>query len=260
VNGRNRALERLGADQPAFGAWALSASPRVAEVLSTSGLDWVGIDAEHGPIGPAEVETLVRAVERGDAAPLVRLPSVAAAVDGGCQHALDSSAAGVIVPGVETAAGAAEVVRVARFPPDGERGVAGTVRSNDYGARFDEHAARANDELLVVVQIESPAGVDDADEILGVDGVDVAFVGENDLSAAHGHPGAADHEAVRAGVTAVLEAALDRGVHPGIAGRTPEATARRLDRGFRFFLLGADVTFVRDGIEGFLDGVDDAGD
>lgn len=256
MTGRNRALERLRADEPAFGAWALSGSPRVAEVLSTAGLDWVGIDAEHGPLGPAEIETLVRAVERGEATPLVRLPSVAAAVDGGCQHALDSGAGGVIVPGVETADDAERAVRAARFPPEGERGVAGTVRSNRYGEGFDEHVARANEELLVVVQIESPPGVDNVGEILAVDGVDVGFVGENDLSAAHGHPGEADHDAVRAGVSAVLEAALDRGVYPGIAGRTPAATARRLDRGFRFFLLGADVTFVRSGIEEFLDGVE----
>ena len=90
------------------------------------------------------------------------------------------------VPGIETTSDAKRVVRTAQFPPVGERGVAGTVRANAYGEDFGEYVTDANDETLVVIQLESRAAVERADEILGVDGIDVVFIGENDLSAAFG--------------------------------------------------------------------------
>lgn len=254
---RNHTLRQLLAGESAFGAWLLSASPRAAEVLSAR-LDWVGIDCEHSPVGVADVEELVRAVERGDATPIVRLPSVAAAVDGGCKHALDAGAGGVVVSGVETADEARRAATAARFPPEGTRGVAGTTRANAYGERFDEYVASADDEVLVAVQIESPRGVENADEILAVDGVDVAFVGENDLSAAHGHPGEKQRPAVRDGVETVLEAALEHDVTPGIKARSADSVRERLDRGFRFFLLGADLTLLRERLDGFLDDAPDS--
>jgi len=247
----NDTLAALDAGEPAVGAWLLSGSPRAGEALARTGLDWVGIDTEHAPYSPERVETAVRAVERA-ATPVVRLPSVDAAAAGGAKHALDAGARGLIVPGVETAADAERAVRAARFPPAGERGVAGTVRANAYGESFDDYVAAANDATLVVVQFESPAAVERADEILAVDGIDVAFVGENDLSAAQGRAGETDHPDVTAAVDRVLEAARAADVHPGIAGRTPGRMADRADRGFRFFLAGSDLGFVRDGAAAFL--------
>lgn len=248
----NETLRKLDAGDVARGAWLLSGSPRVGEVLSRTALDWIGIDTEHAPYSPERVETLVRAIER-EATPLVRLPSVEAAVAGGATHALDSGARGVVVPNVEAPADAERVVRATQFPPAGERGTAGTVRANDYGEQFDDYVATANDETLVVVQIESRAGVERAEEILGVDGIDVAFVGENDLSSAYGRPGETDRPEVETAVERVFEAARANDVHPGIAGRTPAATAERTERGYRFFLLGADLSFLRGGVEAFLD-------
>jgi len=249
----NATRAALDAGDAAVGAWLLSGSPRAGEALARTGLDWVGIDTEHAPYSPERIEAAVRAVERA-ATPIVRLPSVDDAAAGGTKRALDAGARGVIVPGVETAAGAERAVRAARFPPAGERGVAGTVRANGYGESFDDYAATANGETLVVVQFESPAAVERADEILDVDGIDVAFVGENDLSAALGCPGRTDHPDVAAAVDRVLEAARAADVHPGIAGRTPETMAERADRGFRFFLAGSDLGFMRDGAAGFTAG------
>lgn len=247
----NRTLASLRADEPVVGVWLLSGSPRAAEALSRTSIDWIGIDTEHAPYAPERVEGVVRAVE-GAATPIVRLPSVAAATDSAAKRALDAGAQGVIVPGVDSAADAERAVRAARFPPDGDRGVAGTVRANEYGAAFDEYVATANDDTLVAVQLETPPAIDRADEILAVDGIDVAFVGENDLSAAYGHPGETDRPAVTEAVDTVLEAARERGVAPGIAGRSPATMADRIDRGFRFFLLGADLSFMRRGLEAFL--------
>jgi len=142
-------------------------------------------------------------------------------------------------------------VAAARFPPEGERGVAGTVRANDYGAAFDAYLADANELTVVVLQLESPRAIENAPAILDVEGVDVAFVGENDLSAALGHPGEKDRDPVREAVERVRTLATDRGVVPGIAARTPEALTERAEWGFRFFLLGSDLGFVREGLAPF---------
>ncbi|WP_255359202.1 HpcH/HpaI aldolase/citrate lyase family protein [Haladaptatus sp. R4] len=155
---------------------------------------------------------------------------------------------------MESAADAERVVRATHFPPVGERGVAGTTRANEYGERFDDYVETANDETLVVVQIESPSAVESVEDILAVDGIDVAFIGENDLSSAYGYPGEKDHPTVTEAVQRVFEAAEANGVYPGIAGRTPTTLTERSNRGFQFFLLGADLSFMRTGIEEFLDG------
>jgi 2-dehydro-3-deoxyglucarate aldolase/4-hydroxy-2-oxoheptanedioate aldolase len=249
--GMTDTVQKLETGGVVVGAWLLSGSPRAADVLSRTGLDWIGIDTEHAPYSPERIETIVRTVERG-VTPLVRLPSVEAAITGRAKHALDAGAQGIIVPGVETPADAERVVRAAHFPPTGERGAAGTVRANAYGENFDDYVATANEETLVVVQLESPAGVEQAEEILATDGIDVAFVGENDLSVAFGHPGEKDHPEVEAAVEHVLEVATANDVSPGIAGRTPATMDQRADRGFQFFLLGADLAFMRRGIEMFL--------
>ncbi|EFW93613.1 2-dehydro-3-deoxyglucarate aldolase [Haladaptatus paucihalophilus DX253] len=247
----NRSMRKLDCGDAVAGAWLLSGSTRAAEVLSRTSVDWVAIDTEHAPHSPERVEALVRAVEP-HATPLVRLPSVETAVSGGAKHALDSGAKGVIVPGVETPEDADSVVRATHFPPVGERGVAGTTRANTYGEEFDDYVTTANEETLLTVQIESPAAVERVEEILAVDGIDVAFIGENDLSAAYGHPGEKDHPDVTTAVERVFEAAKANDVYPGIAGRTPEIKSERTERGFRFFLLGADLSFMRTGVEDFL--------
>lgn len=249
----NRTLRTLEGGDDVVGAWLLSRSTRAAEVVARTDVDWVAVDTEHAPHSPERVEALIRAVEP-HATPLVRLSSVETTVSGGAKHALDSGAQGVIVPGVESAADAERVVRATHFPPVGERGVAGTTRANEYGERFDDYVETANDETLVVVQIESPSAVESVEDILAVDGIDVAFIGENDLSSAYGYPGEKDHPTVTEAVQRVFEAAEANGVYPGIAGRTPTTLTERSNRGFQFFLLGADLSFMRTGIEEFLDG------
>ncbi|WP_439028223.1 HpcH/HpaI aldolase family protein [Haloarchaeobius sp. DT45] len=243
----NATVATLAAGESALGAWVESASPRLAEALSTTRLDWLGIDMEHTPVGPGEVESLVRAIEP-DATPIVRLPSVEYATARGGKLALDAGAGGVIVPRVESAADAEAAVRAVTFPPDGDRGVAGSVRANGFGDRFDEHVESADDETLVVVQLETAAGVENAHDIVSVPGVDVAFVGENDLSASYGTPGEKDRDAVQDGVETVRRAAMATEIHAGVAARDRAALARREEEGFRFFLLGGDCSLARAGV------------
>jgi len=244
----NTVARALAADEPVYGAWVESTSPRAADVLAASGLDWLAIDMEHTPADFRTVETILRGVDVAETTPLVRLSSVEHAIQGGCKRALDAGARGLIVPQVETPEQAARVVAEAKFPPAGTRGVAGSVRANGYGTDFDQCVSDANAETLVVVQLETTTAVERADVILAVDGIDVAFVGENDLSASYGHPGEKNREDVRQAVSRVRRAAEANDVYAGLAGRTPEKLAERLAEGFRFFLLGGDLSLLRDGI------------
>jgi len=249
---QNAIRETIERDEPAVGAWLLSGSVRVAERLSQTVLDWIGIDTEHAPYSPERVENVIRAIEPR-ATPLVRLPSVEAAATGAAQRALDAGAGGIIVPGVDSPADAERVVSHARFPPTGDRGVAGTTRANAYGDQFATHLDGTAAEPLVVIQLESPTAVEQAEDILAVDRIDVAFVGENDLSSALGHPGEVDHPAVRSAVEQMVAAADRREVTSGIAGRSTEMIEQRANRGFRFFLIGADLSFIHRGVDQVLD-------
>lgn len=250
---RNETRRKLLADEPVFGVWIQSMSPRVAEVVAQTDLDWVGIDMEHTTIGARGTEDIVRAVEGSGVDPIVRLPSLPFAQAGGAKRALDAGARGVIIPRIESAEEAEDAVRTALFPPDGDRGVAGSVRANDHGASFDDYVAAAPDETLIVVQIETATGADNAEAILGVPRIDAVLIGENDLSATHGTPGDHALAAVREDVEHIVRSARAHDVRPGAGARDPERLAERRADGYRFFLLGGDLAFVRDGLTERLD-------
>lgn len=244
----NHTLDCLDDDRPARGAWVTSNAPRVAEALARSDLDWVGIDGQHAPASAERTEDLVRAT--GDhATPVVRLRSVDSAVDGEAAAVLDAGAKGLIVPNVSSGADAEAVVDAALYAPEGTRGVAGTVRANNYGAAFDANVRDANDDLLVVLQVESATGVENVEDIVGVEGVDAVLVGRNDLSASMGWPGKTERTEVREAVDRVRRAAEDAGVAPGIKTGDPDAIRERIDEGYRFLLLGSDFSLLRAGLD-----------
>jgi 2-keto-3-deoxy-L-rhamnonate aldolase RhmA len=242
----------LADGNPVFGAWVQSMSPRIVETLGGTDLDWVGIDMEHTPTNFETAERLVRAADAVGLDAFVRVPSVEYAVQRGAQQALDIGATGLIVPRIEKPADVQSVVDAASFPPEGTRGVAGSIRANRHGTNFEGYVATANDDLVIVAQLETSAGIDNVGDIVGVDGVDVCFVGENDLSASLGRIGEKQHSAVQKRVERVRESAVDAGVVPGIAGRTPGQMSDRIEEGYGFFLLGGDLTFVRRGVSSLL--------
>lgn len=245
---RDGLAERLEAGSTVTGVWIQSGSPRIVEALGTTAIDWVGIDMEHTPVTFERLESLLRAAERAGLETMVRVPGVEYASMRAIQQALDLGAAGVIVPRVESRADISAVLDASTFPPDGNRGVAGSIRANEYGDRFDEYVSSIDDEVVLAVQLETPRGVAHADEILSTPGVDVGFVGENDLSAALGTPGRTEAPEVREAVTAVREAADEHDVVAGIAARDRDQFEARSRDGFRFLLLGSDLTFVRHGV------------
>ncbi len=240
--------EKLKLGQPTFGAWMSLAHPSIGEIFAQQGFDWVLVETEHTAIDNSQVLPLLMAIEGRGAVPLVRIAGVDPLQ---AKAMLDSGAGGIFVPLVNCREDAEACVRMAKYPPLGERGV-GVARAHGYGKSFKEYVATANDDTLVVVQIEHIKAVECIDEILTVPGVDVAFIGPYDLSMSMGYPGEIHHPEVQKAMDRVRDAALRHGVAPGIHLLHPADARRllktRLDEGYRFIAVGSDIVILQETI------------
>lgn len=237
---------KLKAGEPSLGSWMSMAHPSIAEILAGAGYEWVVVETEHTAIDVSEVLRLVIAIEHAGAVPLVRLAWNDPIQ---CKAVLDSGAAGVIVPMVNTRADAELAVRMSKYPPLGFRGV-GLARAHGYGTNFSAYVEAANDQTLLMVQIEHRDAVENIEAILDVPGIDGTFIGPYDLSMSMGLPGQLDHPAMVAARDRVLAATLARGLAPGIHLVHPDRAAGQLGaylaQGYRFIALGTDILFLGD--------------
>lgn len=239
--------KRLQGDQTLYGTLLNLPSAAIAEVLAAAGFDWLFIDAEHGAIGTSALISILQAVDR-DIACIVRLSKL----DGGAiKRALDLGAEGIIVPQVETAAEAAAAVRLARYAPEGERGM-GLGRAHGYGFSFNEYLARANQDIAVVVQVEHALAVDNIEQIAAVEGLDAVFVGPYDLSASLGRPGEIEHPTVVAAIDRVTSVCQAAGMPLGIFGMDAKAVAPSIARGYRLICAGVDCVLLGKGASRLL--------
>lgn len=238
--------DKLRRGEPSLGSWMSMAHPSIAEILAMAGYDWVVVETEHTAIDVSEVLRLMIAIEQRGAVPLVRLawndPIQAKAV-------LDSGAAGVLVPMVNTRADAELAVRMTKYPPLGTRGV-GLARAQGYGEHFADYVRHANDDSLLIVIIEHKDAVANIEEILSVPGIDGTFIGPYDLSMSLGLPGQLGHPDCVAAKRRVLEATLAKGLAAGIHFVHPDTAAadcaQAIADGYRFIALGTDILFLGD--------------
>jgi 2-keto-3-deoxy-L-rhamnonate aldolase RhmA len=228
----NKMKAKLAAGEPALGLSVMIPSMQLVEIAGGLGFDWVLIDCEHGTITLETVELMVMAAEASDVTPIVR-PRSSIAQD--IMEVMDRGAAGVQVPHVTNAAVARAAVEAVKFHPLGRRGLAAGTRASGYGYRGSagDFVAAANRETLVCVQIEDEAAVENIDEILGVEGVDVFFIGPSDLSQSMGYPGNPRAEPVATAIDRTLKAIVAAGKLPGMPATT-EALAGVLEKGVRY--------------------------
>ncbi|MCL4146488.1 UNVERIFIED_CONTAM: hypothetical protein GTU68_027483, partial [Idotea baltica] len=148
--------------------------------MARVGFPWLTVDLEHSPIDWSQASALFAAIADGGCVPLARVP------EGKHDHikrVLDAGAWGIICPMVNTVEQAKACIAAAKYPPTGTRSVGGTLHALNFGAAAGDYYAQANDEILVILQTESPEGVENAEEIYSLPGVDGIFVGPNDLRA-----------------------------------------------------------------------------
>jgi len=240
---------RILAGETLIGAWDSLGSPGSAELMARAGLDWVVVDLEHGNATEAELLAHLTAIEVGGAAPLVRPQSGERLRIG---RALDMGAAGVVVPRLDTIDQVREAVTFFRYPPQGQRGVALLTRGARLGTVNHAGVGALNQDIVGIVQIESPSAVDAAEEIAATDGVDVLFVGPADLSHSLGVPGQFANERYQDALRRVVAVCRANGKAPGILLYDHASFRPHLDLGFTFVGVGADISFVNEGVKAAL--------
>ena len=235
---------RLKSGERAAGCWLSLCSPMAAEIVAQSGYDCVMIDMEHGQGTVLNSISLMQATKGENCVALARVPWNDMVV---IKRTLDAGAEGVMIPAVNSKAEAEAAVAACTYPPQGLRGVAPTVvRASRYGAEWQDYAARANEDTLVICQIESALALESVEEIAAVDGVDMLFIGPFDLSASMGHLGQPDHPEVRREIDRVEAVAKGCGKLLG-AIPTGERDAASLYRdGYDLVLADGDLGLLRD--------------
>lgn len=224
--------DKLRKGVPTIGTWLTLAHPALAEMAARAGFDWVAVDLEHSSITLRECEDLIRVLDLAGTTPLVRLTANDPDL---IKRVMDSGARGVIVPSISTEEEAQLAVEAVHYPPRGRRGV-GLARAHGYGADFAGYMKRLGREAVVVAMIENAQGVENAERILGVPGVDAYFLGPYDLSASLGVIGRTSHPKVEKAIAKVRAAAKKAGKPGGlhVVEPDPAALKRRIKEGFKF--------------------------
>jgi 2-dehydro-3-deoxyglucarate aldolase len=245
----NRFRQDLIAGKRLIGCWASLGSPITTEVLGIAGFDWILLDSEHAPNDVLTLVPQLMALKDSVSAPVVRPASNDVVL---IKRLLDAGFHNFLIPYVETVEEARRAVTATRYPPAGIRGVSVSHRSNRYGS-VPDYFKIVNDQIAVMVQIESRAGVDAVHEIASVDGIDGLFIGPGDLAAAYGQLGNPSHPQVQDAMSRVYEAGKAAGKPVGTLAPV-EADARRyMDRGASFVAVGSDLGLLRMGSQALRD-------
>lgn len=248
---QNRFKAALKAGQRQLGCWISLADPSAAEIAATAGFDWLVIDGEHAPNDVRSILSQLRALAPYPAQPVVRLVSDETWM---IKQALDIGAQTLLIPMVESAEQARRLVAAMRYAPEGIRGMGSRgARASRFGA-IGDYIERAADELCLLVQVETRAGLAALDEILAVDGVDGVFIGPSDLSADLGYPGRASAPEVLAVIADMIRRIRAAGKAPGVLA-TEAAWARTcLADGAQFVALGIDTMILAQALRGLSAG------
>ena len=225
--------ERLANKENLVGTIVSINSPAIVELMSQRDFDWLFIDAEHGALSIDSLENLVRASRKPV---LLRIPNH---LESSVKQALEIGVQGIIVPQVNSPEAAAEIVRYAKYPPQGSRGV-GVGRANDYGMSFAEYLRTANTETVVVAQIEHADAVACVEKIVAIPGLGAVLVGPNDLAASMNLLGQTEHPEVVAAIEKVRLAAQAQQLPLGIFHGDPEKAIAYGRQGFNLVACGVD--------------------
>ncbi|MFW8594043.1 HpcH/HpaI aldolase family protein [Cribrihabitans neustonicus] len=224
-----------------IGCWLSFGEAAAAEIMGTCGFDWLVIDGEHAPNGIRSIRDQLMALEASPSHPVVRVPIGETWL---IKQVLDAGAQTVLVPMVESAAAARDLVRACRYPPEGTRGVgAAAARATRFGT-VEDYIQTADREVCLLVQVENRAGFAALDEILAVEGISGVFIGPADLSTDMGHQGNSAHPEVRAAIADAIARIKAAGIAPGILGTTGEAAQAYADMGAQFLAVGIDVRIL----------------
>ena len=241
---RNPARDKLEQGQLSLGVGIrMTRSVEIAKAMTVSGFDWLFLDMEHGVMSLEACAQISAAALDAGIAPIARVPNGEYSI---ATRALDNGALGIVMPHVDTAAEAREVVNRLKYPPVGHRSMGGI--GPHYGLRevsTGEAAQALNAANLTVVMLETPTAIDNDEEIAAVPGVDVLLIGTNDLCAEMGIPGDFGNDRVAEAYRGMIASARKHGKFPGMAGvYNEQIMPRYIEMGARFILAGQDAQFM----------------
>jgi 4-hydroxy-2-oxoheptanedioate aldolase len=240
---RNPVKAALKAGKPQIGTWLSLGSVPATRLMARVGFQWLTVDLEHTSTDWSEAGVLFGSIADAGCVPLCRVPR------GDHDHikrALDGGAWGIVVPMVDTVEEAKTAIAAAKYPPTGNRSVGGTLHAVNFDATAGDYYKHADDEILVVLQTESPRGVHNAEAIYSLKGVDAIFVGPNDLTAQMRDENGKDPspEELEAMLQRILAIGKKVGTPVGLHVQTVEAAKKRMAEGWQFLALGSELRMM----------------
>lgn len=244
---RNSARDKLGAGELAIGfSVRMLRTAEAGPMAAAAGYDWLWLDCEHGVLSLDQAAQMAIGALGAGIAPIVRVPNGEYSL---ATRILDNGALGIVIPHVDTAEEAREIVQKLKYPPVGHRSIGGigphyALRSLKVG----DAAKHLNDTTLIVVMLETPKAIENAEAIAAVPGIDVLLIGSNDLCAEMGIPGEFTHDRLGQAYQTMINACHKHKKHPGMAGIYTESIMQRyITMGARFVLGGGDAAFLMGG-------------
>lgn len=240
---RNPVKAALKAGQPQVGTWLSCGDIYATRVMARTGFPWLTIDMEHSPIDISQAAALFAVIAEAGCVPLARVPR---GTHENIKRVLDAGAHGIVVPMVNTVEEAKLAIAAAKYPPVGNRSIGGGMAALNFEATAGDYFKYASDEILVVLQTESPEGVENAEAIYSLPGVDAIFVGPNDLAwQMRGSDNVEPSpEALEAMLQRVLAAGKKVRTPVGLHVQSVEAVQKRIAEGWQFLAIGSELRFM----------------
>ena len=239
MNLRKQLKQKFRNRENVFAAWTSIGNPQITEAFTNIGVDFVGIDIEHGTISYEQNQRIIAASQAGGTCCLPRIDSHSMPMT---KRLMDSGADGLIVPMVDTPEQVEQLISWVKYPPVGKRSY-GINRGQNYGFDFDEYTQNWNDSSSLIIQIESTTGVANIEKLLNYAEIDGAMVGPYDLSGSLGIPGQLEHSLVKDAAQKVIDACKAAGKSCGTQLVDPDAAGiqGKLDEGYNFIVLSSDI-------------------
>jgi 4-hydroxy-2-oxoheptanedioate aldolase len=248
----NRLRKEWREKRPTFGAIATIPSIQTVQIMAQSGLDWIIVDLEHGPIDLSSAHAMITATAGTPCVPLARIAANEAWL---AKAPMDIGALGINFPMICSRADAEKAVRSLRYPPRGDRLWGPFHAPFRWGVSMDHYMARADDDVICMITIEHVEAVNRIEEIMATPGIDVAVIGPGDLATSINKRGQIDDPEVQALIKRAEEGILRSGIPIGGVARTAEQANAMIDRGYLALALGFDWSLFQRGIAASLQGI-----
>lgn len=243
---KNSFKQALQADETQYGLWLSTTSSYMAEIAATSNYDWCLIDGEHAPNTIQNIYTQLQAIAPYPVHPVVR---VIEGTQANIKQALDAGAQTLLIPMIDTAEQALQVVKSTQYPPLGTRGVGASVARAARWGRVENYMQQVNEDICVLIQVESRIAVENLDQILTVPGIDGVFIGPADLSASLGHPDNPGHPEVLQVIESSIRKIIASGKVAGFLAVHPDMAKKALEWGVKFIAIGVDTMLYTQAID-----------